>query len=317
MALPSMLSGVGPLSTLRLKRPQEPQQPQVAPSPFTAPPMVGVQPIGGQQPVLIGGGNQPTAPTPPPPPAPAGIPLNDLPPGQPGPLQEFGPGNDLRTTQINPYTGARLGGIQSGNDVLYKSLTEGPSLSDAAAEQYRLLGEQGAEQRQLGVRNIGQAAARLGRLGSGMVTTDLGNLEDVLQTRENQARRGLAADVAYGEAANRRANLGAGQSYEGDVYNQGVGARNEARGERGYQQDLATQAMQMDLLRRQMGLDTSANYGARAGAGEQSAADILGSALAPEPNDLLSGSAQNIGAPTAASYLQPGVGKYDPRRLRR
>jgi hypothetical protein len=217
-------------------------------------------------------------PVPPPsiqPPIVPGSPPNLGPVVQPdtGPLTTFGPGNDLRDQQINPLASNRLTGVQGMVDAAGRAIGGGPSLSDAAAQQFKLLGEQSAEQRQLGIRDIGQGAARLGRIGAGMTTNQLTSLEDLLRTREEQARSGLSADVAQGEAGNRRANLAALTGLEGQQYGQEQGQRGELRGERGYQADTAQNAIQnrvqQRLLEEQLlnsgfgrGLD-SANLGLR------------------------------------------------------
>ena len=276
----------------------------VVPSPLTGP-LTGVQPlkpsiaptvtpIGGAQQALSG--QQPVLPKPQVQP-PQGMNLQGAqvgpqvgptaPQDAGGPLTNFGPGNDLLSTQVNPYTGERLSGVQAGNDVLYKALTQGPNLQQAALDQFKNIQSQTAEQRQLGIQNIGRAAARLGRLGSGMVTTDLGNLEDTLRSHENQALGDLAYNTATQESADRRANLGAGQGYENQVYGQGANARNEVRTERDYQAQQAQQALQNEILRRQLqaqyqqylaslGLQGAGLYGDQAAASQGAASSLLG-----------------------------------------
>lgn len=177
----------------------------------------------------------------------------------PGPITEFGPGNDLRSSQVNPTASDRLKRLQGTVDTGVAAVGSSPSLSDAAAKQFELLGKQSAEQRRLGIQDIGRSAATLGRLGSGMVTTDLGNLEDVLRTREENARAGLSANIAQQEAADRRANLASTSGLEGQVYGQEAGARGEVRGERGYQTDTAQTALENRI--RQKALEESLTQG--------------------------------------------------------
>lgn len=167
-------------------------------------------------------------------------------------ITPFGPGDDLRFQQINPLATERLRQLQSATNTAAGAVGQGPSLSDAAATEFDLLGQQSGEQRTRGLREIGRAGATLGRLGSGMVRTDIGNLEDVLRTREEQARRGLSADVARGESENRRLNLGATAGLEGQVYGQEAGQRGELRGERGYQTDTAQQALDNRIRQRSL-----------------------------------------------------------------
>lgn len=206
------------------------------------------------------------------------------------PLQQFGPGNDLRSTQINPVVGQRLQGVQQGTDALFKALTSGPSLQDAALERYKLFGQDQSDQRTRGIQQIGQAAARLGRLGSGMVTTDLGNLEERLGRADAQERARLASDLAFAEGGERRANLASGLGFEGSVYGQGREAREEARGERAYQSDQSRTAFEQEILRRQLaaayeqmirqlGLQGAALYGNQSAASQQAAGNLLAGAL--------------------------------------
>lgn len=264
-----------------------------APKPMVGPSVPGIAPtvpttMAGQQPI--------GSPLPPPP---SGLAITPgaqpnigptAPPPVGGPLQDFGPGNDLRSTQVNPYTGERLSGIQSGTDVLFRALQNGPNLTDAAKQAFDVLGQQTAERRKLGIQDIGRNAARLGRLGSGMVTTDLGNLEDTLQQHENQARQQLASQVAFSQGNEARANLGAAQGLENQIYGQGVGARNEVRGERDYQQQLAQRAQDQEILRKQLqvayqqylqqlGLQGAGLYGDQAAASQDAAANLLGGVL--------------------------------------
>lgn len=206
------------------------------------------------------------------------------------PLQPFGPGNDLRSTQINPIAGQRLQNTQAGTDVLFRSLAQGPSLSQAALDQYKLFGDAQGEERQKGIRAIGQANARFGRLGSGMASTDLGNLEERLGIADARERARLASGLAFAEGDERRANLGAGAAFENQLYGEGRGQRDELRGERAYQEDVARRAQDQEVMRRQLemayeqmlrqlGLQGAGVYGNQAAAGQGAAAELLSGAL--------------------------------------
>lgn len=278
------LAGMQPLTGM------QPVKPNIAP---TVPGLTGQQPmlprpnIAPQLPGMLPRPQQP----------PSGLSVNpgvtpNIGPTPPptesgGPLTDFGPGNDLLSTQVNPTTGERLGGVQSGNDVLYKALTQGPNLQQSALDQFKNIQSQTSEQRQRGIQDIGRSAARLGRLGSGMVTTDLGNLEDTLRSHENQALGDLAYNTATQDSANRRANLGAGQGYESQLYGQGQNARNEVRTERDYQAQQSQQALQNEIVRRQLqaqyqqylaslGLQGAGLYGDQAAASQGAASSLLG-----------------------------------------
>ena len=125
-----------------------------------------------------------------------------------------------------------------------RSLAAGPDRQALALQTARNLEAGLGDQRKLGTAQIGRDAARLGRLGSGMVTTSLGDLESRLGEQRNRSLSQLSADTAGQSLQDTATRLGALSELEGQQYGQGVGARNELRGERGYQGDLAQQATQ-------------------------------------------------------------------------
>lgn len=119
---------------------------------------------------------------------------------------------------------ARARGLAAGQ---LEGVGGAPSRQDIALQRFQDLLGQTEEQRQLGTRAIGQSAAKFGRMGSGMVTTDLGNLEERLQTGLQREARGLAADTAAQEEADRlnrlQATLGAAGQFGGEDYQRGMG----------------------------------------------------------------------------------------------
>jgi len=211
----------------------------------------------------------------------------------------------LRFNQINPVASDRLKGLQGTVDQNAAQVGQGPSLSDAAATEFKLLGEQSARDRQLGIQDIGRSAAKFGRIGSGRVTTDLGNLEDTLRMREENARRGLSADVAQGEAVNRRANLGATSGLENQIYGQEAGSRGEVRGERGYQSDTAQQALENRI--RQKALEESLTQG---GFNRDLATSELGLQGAQIQGNTAAGEQQAGGDVLANLGLQDSLSQY-------
>lgn len=113
-----------------------------------------------------------------------------------------------------------------------------PDRAQNALDLYNYLLAQTADQRQLGVQQIGQGAAAMGRLSSGMVTTSLGDLESQLQRIQDQEASRLAAEQAGFQMSDRTAQLQAalaasGQFTEQDLANaqMQLGLRNEARTE--------------------------------------------------------------------------------------
>ena len=177
--------------------------------------------------------------------------------------QDFGPGNNIIGQQINPGTFNPEQDTQNTrgmvNDLL-QSTTNSPSRLDLAQQAFKTLDENTNDQRQRGIQQTGQAAARLGRLGSGMVTTDLGNLEDRLQQNRDQALRGLSVETAGQQLQDQFGRLGAAQGVYGQQFgaDQGTagtraGERGELRGERGYQYGLDQGALDRRIQQAQLG----------------------------------------------------------------
>ncbi len=117
---------------------------------------------------------------------------------------------------------------------------QAPGIGQAAQGQLQNILEQTADARQTGIQDIGRSAASFGRIGSGVVTTKLGDLESQLQRQQGQQFRQLASDTAQADAQNQlqRASLGLGAlgQFQGqDLAQAGFqqGLRGEARGERG------------------------------------------------------------------------------------
>lgn len=306
-----------------------PQQPMIG---ATAVPTTGVKPTtdtGDVAPATkpladsaprytIGGAAQPR-PTVPPPPAivPQAPPPPSTPSGTPPPsaqptvppisvqppipqepepidfLTDFGPGDDLRFSQVNPLATERLQGIQGDVGGAQRALSTAPNLGDAAQERLRLLEEQSEPGFQKALQTVGQRASALGRLGAGMTTSELG---DVVGNREkylSQARRGLASDTAFAEGGERRSNLASLSGLEDQVYGQEAGQRGEVRGERGYQADTAQQALDNRIRQRMLeeallegsfgrqerradlGLRGAEQYGQEAEASSGTSADLL------------------------------------------
>jgi hypothetical protein len=113
----------------------------------------------------------------------------------------FGPGADLRTTQIAPNEQANR----------YK----------IAGERFDQFAQATEPEYMKAIRKATQAAAAHGRLGSGMLTTDYGNLADRRASEMDRTRRSFMTDALEGSIM--------------DDYR----SRGELRGEREYQQGMA------------------------------------------------------------------------------
>jgi hypothetical protein len=274
-----------------------------APSPpLAAQDLAALAPSGGQMPVLRADG------VPPPPQSEdPNVPEPPGPRAAVSPVASFTADDNLRTAQINPQASERLRGIQRQVDAARARVAEDPGLRgfqgvdapdrfdaspegqrarqltsqaleavgggksrlDIALERLRNLDEATADARTRGIRDIGDAAARFGRIGSGVVTTDLGNLEERLQQNRDRELRTLAADAAEGDIGDRLRNLEAiraagGQVSDEDLRRAGFdqGLREEQRGERGA-------GLEYDLAR-------SAEARARLGAVSGQEGDVFG-----------------------------------------
>ena len=192
-----------------------------------------------------------------PPGGPIGVPPAAGAPPIPGPgaagtaLTPFGPGNTLRGQQINPFDNPRLRGVQGAVSAAATSLGDAPSLTQAAIQRFNALREASEPGFQRELRGVGQKAAALGRIGSGVTTSELGDValrrEKFLGTRLAD----LAGQTAFAEGGERRSNLGALGGLERQLAGEGFRRRGEVRGERGFQRGEARTAVE-DRVRRRL-----------------------------------------------------------------
>src|SRR5690606_4682838 len=167
----------------------------------------------------------------------------------PAQLSQFGPVQDLISTQISPIGFTPSEAAERARALTLQgleSLFSTPDRAALASQQFQNLLEQAAEARQTGVRDIGRAAAALGRIGAGITTSQLGDLEERIQTQIAREASRLAAETAGQELADRlarfQAALGAGGQLRGEDLAEarfGQSLRDELRGERAYQYGLS------------------------------------------------------------------------------
>lgn len=223
--------------------------------PILPPTQTGVAPVGpgGTITRTVPGG---------PVPGPAGLP----------PTQSFGPGDDLRSTQINPFVGEREERFRTGTGSLYDRLLNQPDLTQAGLDRLGAFEEAGERGFQRRVQDVGRRAAALGRVGAGQTGQDL---NDALIEREAElarGRRALAGELAGQQGAESRANLGVGLDAEEMARRAGFGAREELRGERDFQQGLAERAQQQAS-------GGAGYYGGQAASTQNAAVDALSRSL--------------------------------------
>lgn len=205
--------------------------PQGNPAAYQDPRIQRQRPLAQQRPVAAGGEQRaPRQPA-------------TLPAGQP----QQRPG--APSTAVQPYAGyAAATPFTGANNLLSTQIApmEGPDRAELAADALRLFEERQGEERQAGIQDIGRSAASLGRIGSGVTTSQLGDLELQLGRERNRMEQALAGDAAGQTLADQLAQ------------------RQELRGERGFQSEQERQAMQdyMNFLTLQYGLTgQAANLG--------------------------------------------------------
>lgn len=222
----SLIGGQSPGATspfARLRSAVKPPGSMPNINPMGAPSFNKAQPINDAvMPPPVGAAPGPAAP-PAPPAAPTPTPAV---PFQPPAAPQVQYPSTAQVTQINPLDDLRSKQITPG---------AGQSRSDIASGRLRLFEEEQGDERRRGITDIGRAASSLGRLNSGMVTTDLGNLEERLGISRNREAARLAGDTAEGEISDARYDRG------------------ELRGERDYQTGQAQQGL--DNRVRQLSLE--------------------------------------------------------------
>jgi hypothetical protein len=96
------------------------------------------------------------------------------------------------------------------------------------------------------------AAAAHGQIGSGQLTNRYGDLTEAFNRENTGAASDFATHALEGTIGDRLNTLGAARGAENSIYGQEANARNELRGERGYQQSLAEQAIAQRIAQNQM-----------------------------------------------------------------
>jgi len=160
---------------------------------------------------------------------------------QPG--QDFGPGNDLIGTLIDPQVDPRLGLRQGQVDQAVMGLSGGPDRTNLARQQFEDFLSQGGTEFDRRVREITQRAAAGGRTGSGMYGSDLVDTTTAFNRDAQYEANRLASNLANATRDDQFRMVDTLAGLEGQSYNQGFNDRNELRGERGYQYGLSQDAL--------------------------------------------------------------------------
>lgn len=173
------------------------------------------------------------------------------------PTTSFGPDDNLIGRYIPPGAGGREGRIGEQGDVARDRLLGGlddlytaPNRGEIARDTFNLLRESTEPAFQQELRGVGQKAAALGRIGSGVTTSELGDVQAGRERYLSEAQRALSSEAASAEMGDRLARLAATgdvtgllDALQGSEYSRGAARRGEARGEREYQHGLSREAI--------------------------------------------------------------------------
>lgn len=140
---------------------------------------------------------------------------------------------------VDPTISARTTAAQARTSGAADALATGPDRVAMARQSLADFDTQANEARTLGVRDIGKSAAALGRVGSGMVTGKLADLERKVQSDRSIETNRLVNDLTERDAADRYAKLDAFRGLEGDAASQDASNRSELRGERAYRDSIS------------------------------------------------------------------------------
>ena len=210
------------------------------------------------------------------------------------PTTGFTATDNLRGTQIDPVASAATRNAVGLSSGALEGLFDTPDRGDIAASTFERLRAQTEPTFQNDLRQVGQRAAALGRIGSGLTTTELG---DVTSNRERfltDVAGQLSDDAASRTLDDRLGRFGAATGAASLFENIDRGRRDELRGERGFQDELAQQAT--DDFVRQRTLEEMLLQG-EFGRNQSFTQMLLNSGFADSPsNTLLAG----------ADRLEPG-----------
>lgn len=177
---------------------------------------------------------------------PAAMPPSVAPPtsatAMPAGVTPIDPSNDLRNKTIAPGAAdPRLTDRQQMSDAALKDVAK-VDRYELAKSKFDEFAKSTEGDYLLNNRLATQRAAAGGRLGSGMLRTDYGNL-DLARSRDLQgARDRFLNEALEGSIADSFGKSRVLQDAEGDLVSRGRADRDELRGERGYENELENQA---------------------------------------------------------------------------
>lgn len=200
---------------------------------------------------------------------------------------QFGPTNNLIGTQLTPTPSADTSAARGMVSQSLGSL-QGPDRGALAQQTFQQLRDLSEPQFQNQMRQVGQNAAKFGRIGAGMTTSELGDVASNRDKYLGTLQQQLATDAAGQTLQDRLGVFGAAQSGLGQLSGLDQQQYGNMFGERGYQAGLQQQGFQNDqqinALLAQLGFGgnegplqqlIAQQYGNQANTASQGAGDIL------------------------------------------
>jgi hypothetical protein len=177
-------------------------------------------------------------------PLPPNFPVLKATQNQYGPISTstFGPDQNLIGSQFTP--GQSPGAQTAQGDVLanLQGLQNAPDQAALEQQQFQALAGQSNPIYQQNLRTVGQDAAKYGRIGSGVTTSQLGDVASNYNQYLGNTAAQLAASGAQQQYQNQLSGLGASQNVLGQLSGLDQQQYGNLVGERGYQQGLSQQA---------------------------------------------------------------------------
>ena len=159
------------------------------------------------------------------------------------PTDTFGEESNLIGSEITPQPDPRLMNYQSALDSIMGKMVNGPNRLDLAKQYYENFSNETEGDYNRSLTRATDMGAAHGRLGSGILTNQYGDLaERRLRDKENAKSRLLtgALEGTIGDTRNAFNDIGAA---ERNIFGEGKSDRGEFRTERDYQRNLAEQAI--------------------------------------------------------------------------
>lgn len=155
--------------------------------------------------------------------------------GMASPITPWNAGNNLTRTQVNPVDPADTAASRGAMFTALKGLQTLPDRQQLALDALQLFDEQTDAGYQQRLREVGQRAAKLGRMGSGMTTSELSDVFVARERDRDAVKRGLANEAAGMQLDDQLSRLGAIGALNQQLFGQDAFKRGEVRSERDFQ----------------------------------------------------------------------------------